>query len=457
MHVTLVEKIGSGGFASVWRGKDDLDRDVAIKILGPSAAQMMGAYEHARPLARVNHSNVVRVYAVETIPNPEGEGAVECVIMEYVPGPTLAERVSQGSLSLEEVRDIGTGIIAALEAIHAAGIAHRDLHAENVILGPDGVKVIDVFYRGTLANLPTLNRQATLRDDISQLVQLLSFGLRNSELKAEAVDEFHRISRSQPVTFENVRVAFVSAIESEDTELALRKAEEEQGLYNRFIEDGFVEGSVYAKALAEQTPQALVAPLLQRIVREGSYQNSRSHFVRNLWDRLTNDARIEIISLLASKLDAETPAGKYSPHIRIIRAFGREGWDALPVTTRLRLERLVLEDLKQGQKDVYGLRLLPKGTLGTYVNVLWPFLNREALIDILSQKLRSSWYTQNYVGEFFMGTLSRLATTPEHQQKLIDALRVACQNDAFTVKSKLRDLPAEWQAQLVAMDDAVEN
>ena len=115
---------------------------MAIKVL---RSQVAGDPEHlarfdreARMLAALNHPNVAAIYGLE-----EHDG-VRFLVLEYVPGPTLAERVAAGPLPVEEVLRTGRRIAAALAAAHARGIVHRDLKALNVKITPEGtVKVLD--------------------------------------------------------------------------------------------------------------------------------------------------------------------------------------------------------------------------------------------------------------------------------------------------------------------------
>ena len=129
----LVSSIGKGGMGEVWKARDPrLGRDVAIKI---SAAQFTDRFEReARAIAALNHSNICTLFDVG--PN--------YLVMELVDGPTLAERILQGPIPLEEALGIAKQIADALEAAHEKGIIHRDLKPANIKIRPDGsVKVLD--------------------------------------------------------------------------------------------------------------------------------------------------------------------------------------------------------------------------------------------------------------------------------------------------------------------------
>jgi hypothetical protein len=141
--------LGAGGMGEVYRARDGrLDRDVALKVL-PAALtvdpdRLLRFKREALVLASLNHPNIAAIYGLEE-GRPSGSGLpVEALVLELVEGPTLAERIAQGPLPIDEAREFGMQIAAALEAAHDRGIVHRDLKPANVKLRPDGtVKVLD--------------------------------------------------------------------------------------------------------------------------------------------------------------------------------------------------------------------------------------------------------------------------------------------------------------------------
>ena len=132
-HYRITEKIGSGGMGEVYRAHDNrLGRDVAVKISGDRFSERFG--QEARVVAALNHPNICTLHDVG--PN--------YLVMELVDGPTLAERLQQGPISLKESVSIAKQIAAALDAAHEAGIIHRDLKPGNIKIKQDGtVKVLD--------------------------------------------------------------------------------------------------------------------------------------------------------------------------------------------------------------------------------------------------------------------------------------------------------------------------
>lgn len=126
--LTMIEPIGSGGFGTVFRAHDNqLHRDVALKVLTLDS-DTDTVLREGRLLARLRHPNVVTVYGVK----PFAAGiALE---MEFVDGETLAEIIRRdGPLSVPEAIRIGIGLCDALGAVHAAGLLHRDVKAQNVM------------------------------------------------------------------------------------------------------------------------------------------------------------------------------------------------------------------------------------------------------------------------------------------------------------------------------------
>ena len=88
-----LEPLGDGGFAEVWKGKDDLGRPVAVKIIREACVMMSDALAHAKALARAHHSNVVIVYRIDTVLDPNTGKEIDCVVMELIDGKTVAAHV----------------------------------------------------------------------------------------------------------------------------------------------------------------------------------------------------------------------------------------------------------------------------------------------------------------------------------------------------------------------------
>ena len=139
----VLAAIGQGGMGEVYRARDTkLGRDVALKILPDAFAhdpdRLARFGREAQVLASLNHPNIGGIYGLED------SGDTKALVLELVDGPTLADRIAQGPLPLDEALQIAQQIGEALEAAHNAGIIHRDLKPANIKLTPDGaVKVLD--------------------------------------------------------------------------------------------------------------------------------------------------------------------------------------------------------------------------------------------------------------------------------------------------------------------------
>ncbi len=139
----VAAQIGKGGMGEVYRALDpNLGRQVAIKVLPDTFArdpERLARFEReAKTLAALNHSNIAQIYGFE-----KSDG-IRALVMELVEGPTLAERIAQGPIPLNEALAIARQIAEALEAAHEIGIVHRDLKPANIKVRPDGtVKVLD--------------------------------------------------------------------------------------------------------------------------------------------------------------------------------------------------------------------------------------------------------------------------------------------------------------------------
>jgi eukaryotic-like serine/threonine-protein kinase len=144
-------KIGEGGMGEVYRARDTkLSRDVALKILPEAFAtdseRLARFKREAQVLASLNHPNIATIYGFE-----DG-GAVHALVMELVEGPTLADRIGQGPLTLDEALPIARQLAEGLEAAHEQGIIHRDLKPANVKMRVDGpVKILDFGLAKALA------------------------------------------------------------------------------------------------------------------------------------------------------------------------------------------------------------------------------------------------------------------------------------------------------------------
>jgi len=165
--------IGAGGMGEVYQARDSkLGREVAIKVLPEAFAhdpdRLSRFQREAKLLASLNHPNIATIHGLED------SNGISYLVMELVPGETLADRINRdGPVPIDEALAIAKQIGDALEAAHEKGIIHRDLKPANVKLTPEGkVKVLDFGLakafagdsgNGDLANSPTLSQAATMQ------------------------------------------------------------------------------------------------------------------------------------------------------------------------------------------------------------------------------------------------------------------------------------------------------
>ncbi len=139
----ILTLLGAGGMGEVYLARDTrLGRDVAVKVLpsrlcsDPSLKQRLE--REARTISSLNHPNICQLYDVGC------QDEIDFIVMEYVDGQTLAERLLSGPLPIKQALKISIEIADALDKAHARGIIHRDLKSGNIMLTRSGVsKLMD--------------------------------------------------------------------------------------------------------------------------------------------------------------------------------------------------------------------------------------------------------------------------------------------------------------------------
>jgi len=138
----IIAPLGAGGMGEVYRARDTrLERTVAIKVLpshlsdNPDLKQRFE--REAKAISQLNHPNICTLYDVGH------EDGTDYLVMEFLEGESLAERLKRGPLSLKELIHIGCDVADALDRAHRAGIVHRDLKPGNIMLSKSGAKLLD--------------------------------------------------------------------------------------------------------------------------------------------------------------------------------------------------------------------------------------------------------------------------------------------------------------------------
>jgi serine/threonine-protein kinase len=284
--------LGAGGMGEVYRATDTrLGREVAIKVLPESFAQdaeRLGRFQReAQLLAALNHNNIAAIYGLE-----EADGR-RYLVLEYVPGETLAARIARGAIPLEDALQLARQIAEALEAAHEKGIIHRDLKPGNIALTADGlVKVLDFGLAKALegesaavdpSESPTISLAATRAGLIMGTAAYMS----PEQARGAAVDKRADIWAFGCVLFEMLtgRRAFTGDTAS-DTLASVLKVDPDWN------------------TLPEDTPPKLNS-LLRRCLNKKAKQ--RLHDI--------GDVRLELEELISGKTEIFSGAGVSAPRM----------------------------------------------------------------------------------------------------------------------------------------------
>jgi serine/threonine-protein kinase len=142
-HYRILEKIGAGGMGEVYRARDErLERDVAIKVLPPNLVPDESVRKRlrkeAQALSKLNHPNIEILFELGS------KDCAEFLVVEYVPGVTLGDRLAEGPLPEREIARLGVQLASGLAAAHSQGVVHCDLKPGNLRITPDGrLKILD--------------------------------------------------------------------------------------------------------------------------------------------------------------------------------------------------------------------------------------------------------------------------------------------------------------------------
>jgi serine/threonine-protein kinase len=142
-HYRILEKIGAGGMGEVYRARDErLGRDVAVKVLPPNLVPDESVRKRlrkeAQALSKLNHPNIEILFELGS------KDGAEFLVVEYVPGVTLSDRLAEGPLPEREIARLSVQLANGLAAAHSQGVVHCDLKPGNLRITPDGrLKILD--------------------------------------------------------------------------------------------------------------------------------------------------------------------------------------------------------------------------------------------------------------------------------------------------------------------------
>src|SRR5713101_6036536 len=166
----ILSAIGAGGMGEVYKARDTrLDRIVAIKVLPThlaGRAELRERFEReAKTIASLNHPHICTLY------DTGQQDGIDFLVMEYLEGETLAQRLLKGSLPVQQVLQYAIEISDALDRAHRKGVTHRDLKPGNIMLTKSGSKLLDFGLaklkqetaptNGQLSQLPTVSDPLT--------------------------------------------------------------------------------------------------------------------------------------------------------------------------------------------------------------------------------------------------------------------------------------------------------
>jgi Tol biopolymer transport system component len=292
----IEELLGAGGMGEVYRARDGtLERDVAIKVLPQPFAsdpeRVARLLREARLLAALNHPNIAAIYGVVEADGHRG------LVLEFVDGPTLAERLTSGRIPLPEALTIARQIADALDAAHGKGIIHRDLKPANTKAAPGGlVKVLDFGLAkldaddGARAADPSHSRTVTVGSTRADVILGTAAYMSPEQARGEAVDKRTDIWSFGCVLFEMLtgRNAFCGETVS-DTIASILSREPDWG------------------AVPETTPLA-VRRMLRRCLERDPQQRLRDiGDVKHELDRTLADLRASTVASRALASPARRP------------------------------------------------------------------------------------------------------------------------------------------------------
>jgi serine/threonine protein kinase len=243
----LDRPLGGGGMATVYLGHDTgLDREVAVKVLAAELADEADVrarfVREARLAARLSHVNVVAVY------DSGEEDGIPFIVMECVPGETLAARLTRGTLPADEAVDVGVQACAGLEHAHAAGLVHRDVKPANLLLREDGTVKIADFGIARAAEASRVTAAGAILGTAAYLAPEQAAGgevTPAADVYALGAVLYESLTGRPPHTFTNL------------AELGRKQAE---------------EAIVPVRELAPETPQAVEAAIMRALARLPEYR-----------------------------------------------------------------------------------------------------------------------------------------------------------------------------------------
>ena len=311
--------IGEGGMGKVWRAHHTaLKRDDALKVLPDAFAsdpdRLARFRREAQVLASLNHPNIAHVYGLE-----QSDG-VQALVMELVEGPTLADRIAQGPIPVDEALPIAKQIAEALEAAHEQGIIHRDLKPANVKVRPDGtVKVLDFGLAKALESVSGTHIDATASPTITSPAMMTGVGMllgtaaymSPEQARGKAVDKRSDIWAFGCVLFEMLtgKRAFAGD-EVSDVLASVLAREPDWTLLPHGLSP--VLGTFFKRCLHKDRKQRIGDAQSLRLALDGAFETAVSHVAppvavaQPLWWRTLPVALTAVVAVVVTGLAARS-------------------------------------------------------------------------------------------------------------------------------------------------------
>jgi serine/threonine-protein kinase len=274
-HYDVTDLIGEGGMGQVYQATDTkLNRQVALKILPEAFAsdpdRLARFQREAQVLASLNHPGIAAIYGLEE------EGDTRALVLELVEGPTLADRIAQGPIPVDEALPIAKQIAEALEAAHEAGVIHRDLKPANIKVRDDGTvkvldfglaKALDTTPEGDPSLSPTLTAAATQMGVIMGTAAYMS----PEQARGKPVDKRADIWAFGAVLFE--MLTGKRSFEGEDVSLTLSAVLQREADWNALPEDVPPTLQTYLRRCLEKDPRQRVHDIADvRLAMDGAFE-----------------------------------------------------------------------------------------------------------------------------------------------------------------------------------------
>ena len=294
-HYDVTSLIGEGGMGQVWQATDtQLNRQVALKILPDAFAadpdRLARFTREAQILASLNHPNIAAIHGIE---EDEVEGR-RALVLELVEGPTVADRIAQGAMPIEDALPIAKQIAEALEAAHEAGVIHRDLKPANIKVREDGtVKVLDFGLAKALdpapdadpSQSPTLTAAATQMGVIMGTAAYMS----PEQARGKPVDRRADIWAFGCVLYE--MLTGVRAFQGEDVSVTLADVIKSDVLWDALPRDLPVALSTYLRGCLQKEPRQRVRDIGDvRLAMEGVFDVATVSPAASSWGRRVSAA-----------------------------------------------------------------------------------------------------------------------------------------------------------------------